>query len=79
MLGIERTLKGITAATTAELINKVDTITDDSWTVKDVFCKIVLDIALMLAIDRPGFQQFLQLGDVFIELFLSYPGYNRVH
>ncbi len=37
MLGIERTLKGITAATTAELINKSDTITDDSRTVKDVF------------------------------------------
>jgi hypothetical protein len=30
-------LKGITAATTAELINKVDTITDEDRTVKDVF------------------------------------------
>jgi hypothetical protein len=59
MLGIERTLKGITAATTAELINKNDTITDDSWTVKDVFFKIVLEIGLMLANDRSGFQQFL--------------------
>jgi len=28
-------LKGITAATTAELINKVDTITDEDKTVKD--------------------------------------------
>jgi hypothetical protein len=59
MLGIERTLKGITAATTAELINKNDTITDDSWTVKDVFFKIVLESGLMLANDRSGFQQFL--------------------
>jgi hypothetical protein len=79
MLGIERTLKGITAATTAELINKNDTITDDSWTVKDVFFKIVLEVALMLAIDCPGFQQFLQFGEVFLELFLGYPGYNGVY
>jgi hypothetical protein len=78
MLGIERTLKGITAATTAELINKNDTITDDSWTVKDVFFKIVLEVALMLAIDCPGFQQFLQFGEVFLELFLGYPGYDHV-
>jgi hypothetical protein len=28
-------LKGITAATTAELINKVDTITDEDGAVKD--------------------------------------------
>jgi len=35
MLGIERTLKGKTAATTAELINKIDTITDEGGTVKD--------------------------------------------
>jgi hypothetical protein len=28
-------LKGITAATTAELINKVDTITDEGGAVKD--------------------------------------------
>jgi hypothetical protein len=39
MLGIERTLKGKTAATTAELINKVDTITDEGGTVKDGFLK----------------------------------------
>jgi hypothetical protein len=32
-------LKGITAATTAELINKVDTITDEGGTVKDGFSK----------------------------------------
>jgi len=32
-------LKGITAATTAELINKVDTITDDTRAVKDDFSK----------------------------------------
>jgi len=31
------TLKGITAAATAELINKIDTITDEDGTVKDVF------------------------------------------
>ena len=37
MLGIERMLKGITAATTAELINKADTITDEGGTVKDDF------------------------------------------
>jgi hypothetical protein len=37
--GIERTLKGITAATTAETgkSDKVDKITDDSGTVKDGF------------------------------------------
>jgi len=33
-------LKGITAATTAELINKVDTITYEGRTVKDGFSKI---------------------------------------
>jgi len=32
-------LKGITATTTAELINKVDTITDEGGTVKDGFAK----------------------------------------
>jgi hypothetical protein len=39
MLGIERTLKGITAATTAELLNKIDTITDEGSTVKEIFLK----------------------------------------
>jgi hypothetical protein len=33
-------LKGITAATTAELINKVDTITDEGRAVKDSFSKL---------------------------------------
>jgi len=36
-------LKGITAATTAELINKIDTITDEGRTVKDGFLKISRD------------------------------------
>jgi hypothetical protein len=31
------TLKGITAATTADLINKANTITDEGGTVKDGF------------------------------------------
>jgi hypothetical protein len=35
-------LKGLTAAATAELINKVDTITDDSGTVKDSFSNLFL-------------------------------------
>jgi hypothetical protein len=34
-------LKGITAATTAELINNVDTITDEGGTVKDGFLMII--------------------------------------
>jgi hypothetical protein len=34
-------LKGITAATTAERINKVNTITDDSRTVKVIVPKLV--------------------------------------
>jgi hypothetical protein len=34
------TLKGITAATTAELINKVDTITDEGGIVKEGFPKL---------------------------------------
>jgi hypothetical protein len=33
------TLKGITATTTAELIDKVDTITEEDGTVKDGFAK----------------------------------------
>jgi len=38
-------LKGITAATTAELINKIDTITDESGDVKDDFSKRSLKYA----------------------------------
>jgi len=38
-------LKGITAATTAELINKIDTITDESEDVKDDFSKRSLKYA----------------------------------
>jgi hypothetical protein len=37
-------LKGITAATTAELINKVDTITDEGGTVKDGFYQTIIEI-----------------------------------
>jgi len=37
--GGEQTLKGITAATTAELINKIDTITDEGKAVKYGFSK----------------------------------------
>jgi hypothetical protein len=34
-------LKKITAATTAELINKINTITEDRWTVKESFSRFV--------------------------------------
>ena len=37
--GIERMLKELTTATTAELINRNDTITDEGETVKNVFLK----------------------------------------
>jgi hypothetical protein len=44
-----------------------------------VLFKIGLEVVLMLAIDCPGFQQFLQFGEVFLELFFGYSGYNGVY
>jgi len=44
-LQVSRKLKGITAATTAELINKVDTITDEGRTVKDSFSNLLSEYA----------------------------------
>jgi len=71
-------LKGITAATTAELINKVDTITDESEAVKDGFPNDHRN-TLTIVDDFPGFQSFLQRGKVFFELIPDHSSYDGVN